>query len=167
MQTARVALGVALRVCPRTAVYTYTRQAAGMVLVHTSPPHPSGSQQNCLRPDMPYKTGHADWSGLDLGLFIGAGVLVTAGLYELTSKLVCLKLSSFFSLGNTKEMADHNKADESSKNDVTVCNDEQEPIKELMTSNSDISDQKSTSACPFGGGQVSEGNAGKDHNVYL
>eukprot|EP00058_Branchiostoma_floridae_P017889 XP_002603378.1 hypothetical protein BRAFLDRAFT_80371 [Branchiostoma floridae] len=31
---------------------------------------------------MPYKTGHADWSGLDLGLFIGAGVLVTAGLYE-------------------------------------------------------------------------------------
>ncbi|XP_035692630.1 uncharacterized protein LOC118427101 [Branchiostoma floridae] len=82
MQTARVALGVALRVCPRTAVSTYTRPAAAMVLVHTSPPHPSGSQQNCLRPDMPYKTGHADWSGLDLGLFIGAGVLVTAGLYE-------------------------------------------------------------------------------------
>eukprot|EP00058_Branchiostoma_floridae_P015034 XP_002600522.1 hypothetical protein BRAFLDRAFT_70105 [Branchiostoma floridae] len=82
MQTARAALGVALRVCPRTAVSTYNRPAAGMVLVHTSARHPSGSQQNCLRPDMPYKTGHADWSGLDLGLFIGAGVLVTAGLYE-------------------------------------------------------------------------------------
>ncbi|XP_078614158.1 uncharacterized protein LOC144883472 [Branchiostoma floridae x Branchiostoma japonicum] len=88
MQTARVALGVALRVCPRIAVSTYTRPAAGMVLVHTSPPHPSGSQQNCLHPVMPYKTGHADWSGLDLGLFIGAGVLVTAGLYEHKRSLV-------------------------------------------------------------------------------
>eukprot|EP00058_Branchiostoma_floridae_P018058 XP_002603547.1 hypothetical protein BRAFLDRAFT_79080 [Branchiostoma floridae] len=54
----------------------------GMILAHTSTPHPSGSQQNCLRPDIPYRTGHADWSGLDLGLFIGAGIFVTAGMNE-------------------------------------------------------------------------------------
>eukprot|EP00058_Branchiostoma_floridae_P017869 XP_002603358.1 hypothetical protein BRAFLDRAFT_80351 [Branchiostoma floridae] len=33
-----------------------------------------------------------------------------------------------------------------------------------MTSNSDISDQKSPSECPLGGGQVSEGNVQKDHD---
>ncbi|CAH1241643.1 Hypp6378 [Branchiostoma lanceolatum] len=82
MQTARTALSVALRICPRTALSTYTRPAAGMALVHTSPPRLSGSEQNCLRPDMPYKSGHGTWSGLDLGLFIGAGLLVTAGLFE-------------------------------------------------------------------------------------
>eukprot|EP00058_Branchiostoma_floridae_P017872 XP_002603361.1 hypothetical protein BRAFLDRAFT_80354 [Branchiostoma floridae] len=314
MQTARAALGVALRVCPRTAVPTYTRPAAGMVLVHTSPPHPSGSQQNCLRPDMPYKTGHADWSGLDLGLFIGAGVLVTAGLYEhkraqathtpsevppdqgvqyvpsVNSQYTGLNLvplapqtpagmlcrSAAFPLGkndnadrkvseckasrddkkdqqvfaqfgrpaetneettsteeankcsrdvsdetptavgpvkmrdkalftaedvrtasteskktsedvvdgkdnkevledavnkrgtaqcplNTTERTDHNNAAVSSENDVTECDDDQGPVTDLMTSNSDISDQKSTSACPLGGGQVSEGNAEKGH----
>ncbi|XP_035694096.1 uncharacterized protein LOC118428198 [Branchiostoma floridae] len=313
MQTARAALGVALRVCPRTAVSTYTRPAAGMVLVHTSPPRPSGSQQNCLRPDMPYKTGHADWSGLDLGLFIGAGVLVTAGLYEhkrslathtpsevppfegagvqyvpsVNSQYTGLNLvslapqtpagvlcrSAAFPLGkndrkvagseasggdkkdqqvfaqfgrpaetneettsteeankcprdvsdetptavgpvkmrdkalsavedvrtastesktsgdeadgrdikevfndavnkrgtpqclpDTKTRADHNEADVSSENDVTASDDDQGPTIELMTSNSDISDQKSPSACPLGGGQVSEGNVGKDHD---
>eukprot|EP00058_Branchiostoma_floridae_P017891 XP_002603380.1 hypothetical protein BRAFLDRAFT_80373 [Branchiostoma floridae] len=314
MQTARVALGVALRVCPRTAVSTFTRPAAGMVLVHTSQLHPSGSQQNCLRPDMPYKTGHADWSGLDLGLFIGAGVLVTAGLYEQkkaeathtpsevppvqgvqyvpsdNSQYTGLNLvplapqtpagvlcrSAAFPLGkndkadrdeagseasrgdkkdqqvfaqfgrpaetneettsteevnkcprdvsdetptvvgpmkmrdkalstaedvrtasidtkktfgdevdgednrevlnnavikrgttqcppNTKERVDHNEADVSSENDVTECDDDQGPFKEVKTSNSDISDQKSPSVCPLGGGQVSEGNAGNSH----
>ncbi|XP_078614302.1 uncharacterized protein LOC144883583 [Branchiostoma floridae x Branchiostoma japonicum] len=331
MQTARAALSVALRVCPRTAVSTCTRPAAGMVLVHTSPPHPSGSQQNCLRPDMPYKTDHADWSGLDLGLFIGAGVLVTAGLYEHKRAQTthtpsevppaqgvqyvpsrALASSNFFpalvpsdnsqytglnlvplaprtpagvlcrsaafpldkndradrkvagseasrgdkkdqqvfaqsgrpaeineettstateeankyprdvsdetptavgpvkmrdkalstakdvhatsfeskktsgdavdgmdnkevfngavdrkgtpqSPPNTKERPD-NEAAVSSENDVTVCDDDKGPIKELKTSNSDISDQKSPSACPLGGGQVSEGNAGKDHD---
>ncbi|XP_078614358.1 uncharacterized protein LOC144883633 [Branchiostoma floridae x Branchiostoma japonicum] len=284
-----------------------------MVLVHTSPPRPSGSQQNCLRPDMPYKTGHADWSGLDLGLFIGAGVLVTAGLYEhkrslathtsievppvqgvqyvpsVNSQYTGLNLvplapqtpagvlcrSAAFPLGkndrddrkiagseasggdkkdqqvfaqfvrpaerneettsteeakkcprdvsdetptavgpvkmrdkalstaedvrtastkskktsedavdgeDNKEVfndavdkrgtpqclpdantrADHNEAAVSSENDVTVCDDDKGPVKEQMTSNSDISDQKSPSTCPLGGGQVSEGNAEKD-----
>ncbi|XP_019645889.1 PREDICTED: uncharacterized protein LOC109486493 [Branchiostoma belcheri] len=60
---------------------------SGMVLAHTSPPHPSGSKQNCLRPDMPYQTGYTGWSGLDVGLFIAAGVLVTAGLYECNKAL--------------------------------------------------------------------------------
>eukprot|EP00058_Branchiostoma_floridae_P017878 XP_002603367.1 hypothetical protein BRAFLDRAFT_80360 [Branchiostoma floridae] len=46
---------------------------------------------------MPYKTGHADWSGLDLGLFIGAGVLVTAGLYETPVGVLCR--SAAFLLG--------------------------------------------------------------------
>ncbi|XP_078593513.1 uncharacterized protein LOC144871648 [Branchiostoma floridae x Branchiostoma japonicum] len=316
MQTARVALGVALRVCPRTAGSTYTRPAAGMFLVHTSPPHPSGSHQNCLRPDMPYKTGHSDWSGLDLGLFIGAGVLVTAGLYEhkrtqathtpsevppvqgvhyvpsVNSQYTGLNMvplapqtpagvlcrSAAFPLGkndrvdrkvagceanrgnqkhqlvfaqfsrpaktnaetnsteeankcprdvsdetptavgpvkmrdkalssaedvrtasteskktsgdaedrgdnkevfndamnkrgtpqplfNTKTREDHNEADVSSENDVTVCHDDQGPVKELMTSDSYLSNQKKSHfACPPGGGQVSEGNAGKDHD---
>eukprot|EP00058_Branchiostoma_floridae_P017870 XP_002603359.1 hypothetical protein BRAFLDRAFT_80352 [Branchiostoma floridae] len=50
-----------------------------MVLVHTSPPHPSGSQQNCFRPDMPYKTGHAEWSGLDLGSSSGRASLSLPG----------------------------------------------------------------------------------------
>ncbi|XP_078613335.1 uncharacterized protein LOC144883021 [Branchiostoma floridae x Branchiostoma japonicum] len=265
---------------------------------------------------MPYKTGHADWSGLDLGLFIGAGVLVTAGLYEhnkaqamhtpsevpraqgvqyvpsVNRQYTGLNLvplapqtpagvlcrSAAFPLGkndradrkeagseasrgdkkdqevfaqfgrpaerneetisteeankcprdvsdetptavgpvkmrdkalstkedvrtasteskktskdavdgednkvfdnavnkrgtsqclsNRKEKADQNEADVSSENDVTVCDDDQGLVKELMTSNSDISYQKSPSACPLGGGQVSEGNAGKDHYCY-
>eukprot|EP00058_Branchiostoma_floridae_P017865 XP_002603354.1 hypothetical protein BRAFLDRAFT_80347 [Branchiostoma floridae] len=190
MQTARAALGVALRVCPRT-------------LEPQDQPQPSGSQQNCLRPDMPYKTGHADWSGLDLGLFIGAGVLVTAGLYE-TSQYTGLNLvplaphtlagvlcrSAAFPLGkngsdacrgdkkdqhvfaqfgtaqcppNTTKRTDHNNAAVSSENDVTECDDDQDLVKELITPNSDISDQKSPSSCPLGGGQVSEGNAGKHH----
>ncbi|XP_078614287.1 uncharacterized protein LOC144883567 [Branchiostoma floridae x Branchiostoma japonicum] len=68
------------------------------------------------------------------------------------------------SLPHTKQMADHNEADVSSENDVTSFDDDQGPVKELMTSNSDISDQKSPSACPLGGGQVSEGNAEKDGN---
>eukprot|EP00058_Branchiostoma_floridae_P017881 XP_002603370.1 hypothetical protein BRAFLDRAFT_80363 [Branchiostoma floridae] len=317
MQTDRAALGVALRVCPRTAVPTYTRPATGVVLVHTAPTHPSGSQQNCLRPDMGYKTGHADWSGLDLGLFIGAGVLITAGLYEhkraqathtpsevppdrgvqyvpsVNSQYTGLNLvplapqtpagvlcrSATFPLGKndnadrkvseckasrgdkkdqqvfaqfgrpavrneettsteednkcprdvsdetptvvspvkmrdkalstaedvrtasteskktsgdavdegenkemfndavskgespmqssppTKERADHDKAAVSSENDVTMCDDDQGPAKELMTSNSDISDQRSPSVCPLGGGQVSEGNAEKGHDL--
>ncbi|XP_078614299.1 uncharacterized protein LOC144883580 [Branchiostoma floridae x Branchiostoma japonicum] len=289
MQTARAAIGVAMRFCPRSAVFPYTRPAASMVLVHTSPPHPSGSQQNCLRPDMPYKTGHADWSGLDLGLFIGAGVLVTAGLYE-TVRYTNLNLvplapqtpagvlcrSAAFLVGkNDRKVAvseasrgdkkdqrifaqfvrpaerneeptsteeanqcpsdvsdetptavgpvkmhdkalsiaedvrtastekkktsgdggdnkevledavnkrgersitqhfahptqskrdDHNRAAVSSENYVTVCDNDQGAVKELLTSNSDISDQKSPFACPLGGGQVSEGNAGKDHD---
>ncbi|XP_078614295.1 uncharacterized protein LOC144883577 [Branchiostoma floridae x Branchiostoma japonicum] len=63
----------------------------------------------------------------------------------------------------TKERADHDKAAVSSENDVTMCDDDQGPANELMTSNSYISDQKkSPSVCPLGGGQVSEGNAGKD-----
>ncbi|XP_078613986.1 uncharacterized protein LOC144883374 [Branchiostoma floridae x Branchiostoma japonicum] len=254
---------------------------------------------------MPYKTGHADWSGLDLGLFIGTGVLVTAGLYEhkkahathtpskvspdqgvqyvpsVNSQYTGLNLvplapqtpagvlcrSAAFPLGkknstdrkvagseastgnrndqqffaqfvrpaerneettsteeankcprdvsdetptavgpvkmrdkalstaedvrtasteskktsgdavdggdkkevsndavnktgtpqrppNTKERANHNEADVSSENDVTVCDDDQGPaVKE-----------KSPSACPLGGGQVSEGNVGKNHD---
>eukprot|EP00058_Branchiostoma_floridae_P015036 XP_002600524.1 hypothetical protein BRAFLDRAFT_70103 [Branchiostoma floridae] len=316
MQTARAALGVALRVCPRTAVSTYTKPAAGMVRVHTSPPRPSGSQQNCLRPDMPYKTGHADWSGLDLGLFIGAGVLVTAGLYEhkkaevthtpsevppvqgvqyvpsvnsqytglnlvplapytpagvlcrsaafpfetndVADKKVAVteanrgdkKAQQVFAqfgrsaerneettsteeankcprdvsdetptavgpvkmrdkalstaedvrtasteskktsgdavdedavnkrgegssvgtpefLPHTKKMANYNETAVSSENDVTVCGDDQGPAKELLTSNSDIGHQKSPSACSLGGGQVSEGNAGKDHEFCV
>eukprot|EP00058_Branchiostoma_floridae_P017862 XP_002603351.1 hypothetical protein BRAFLDRAFT_80344 [Branchiostoma floridae] len=298
MQTARAALGVALRVCPRTAVS-----------------HTPNQPQNCLRPDMPYKTGHADWIGLDLGLFIGAGVIVTAGLYEhkraqlqatqtpseappvqgvqyvpsvnsqytglnlvplapqIPAEVLC-KSAAFLlgkndradrkvtgsetsrgdkkdeqvfaqfrrpaetnevttsieesnkcpkdvsdetptavgpvkmrdkalstaedvrtasteskqtsgdavdedavnkrgegssvgtpqSLPNTKEMADHNEPAVSSKNYVSMCDDDQGPVREAMTSNSDISDQKSPSACPLGGAQVSEGNAGKDHD---
>eukprot|EP00058_Branchiostoma_floridae_P017874 XP_002603363.1 hypothetical protein BRAFLDRAFT_80356 [Branchiostoma floridae] len=233
-----------------------------MVRVHTSPPHPSGSQQNCLRPDMPYKTGHADWSGLDLGLFIGAGVLVTAGLYETPAGVLCRSAAFLFgkndrkvalseaSRGDKKDQrifaqfvrsAERNEETTSTEeanqcprdvsNETTTavgscrsCEDarqgsthcgrrpysfhrkqedvwrrrgqqgsvgrccEQERgainiwyracssgcflcsltckpdlVKELMTSNSDISDQKSTSACPLGGGQVSEGNAEKGH----
>ncbi|KAI8508648.1 hypothetical protein Bbelb_137470 [Branchiostoma belcheri] len=84
MQAARAALSVAARICPRTSPSTYIRPAAGMVLAHTSP---SGSKQNCLRPDMPYQTGYTGWSGLDVGLFIAAGVLVTAGLYECNKAL--------------------------------------------------------------------------------
>ncbi|XP_035692692.1 uncharacterized protein LOC118427161 [Branchiostoma floridae] len=231
---------------------------------------------------MPYKTGHVNWSGLDLGLFIGPGVLVTAGLYEyvpsVNSQYTGLNLvplapqtpagvlcrSAAFPLGmkdradrkvagseasrgdkkdqrvfakfgqqvatgclgrdadgcrsredarqgavhyrrrpysysteskktsedvvdgkdnkevledavnkrgtaqcppNTAERTDHNNAAVSSENDVTECDDDQELVKELKMSNSDISDQKSPYACPLGGGQVSEGNAGKDHGV--
>ncbi|CAH1271205.1 Hypp4602 [Branchiostoma lanceolatum] len=60
----------------------FTANTACLALVHTSSPPPSGSKQNCLRPDMPHRTDHGTWSGLDLGLFIGAGLLVTAGLFE-------------------------------------------------------------------------------------
>eukprot|EP00058_Branchiostoma_floridae_P017867 XP_002603356.1 hypothetical protein BRAFLDRAFT_80349 [Branchiostoma floridae] len=225
MQTARAALGVALRVCPRTAVSTYNRPAAELP--------PSGHALQAI------KTGHADWSGLDLGLFIGAGVLVTAGLYETPAGVLCRSAAFPFgkndradwprerqvgvtrknsksspslmrdkalstaedvrtasaeskktpgdvvdedavnkrgegssvgtpqSLPNTKGSADHNKAGVSSENDVTVCDDDQGPAKEMMMSNSDISDQKSPSACSLGGGQVSEGNAGKDHEFCV
>ncbi|XP_035692628.1 uncharacterized protein LOC118427099 [Branchiostoma floridae] len=69
------------------------------------------------------------------------------------------------SLPHTKTRTDHNEADVSSENDVNVSDDDQVPAKEVMTFNSDISDhKKSPSACPLGGGQVSEGNAGKDHD---
>ncbi|XP_066282659.1 uncharacterized protein [Branchiostoma lanceolatum] len=67
-------------------------------------------------------------------------------------------------MSNTEERADRNEVDVSSENDVTARDDDQGPVKELMTSDSDIGDQKSPSACNLGGGQSSEGNAGKDHD---
>eukprot|EP00058_Branchiostoma_floridae_P015039 XP_002600527.1 hypothetical protein BRAFLDRAFT_70100 [Branchiostoma floridae] len=137
MQTARVALGVALQVCPRTAVSTYTRPAADFSRGDLTDVHKS--LLSWITNEETTSTEEANKCPRD----VSDETPTAVGPVKMRDK----------ALSTAKDA--RTASTESKKTSGDAVNEGR---------CSTMFDQRSPFTCPLGGGQVSEGNAGKDND---